>query len=389
MPPDAKPELRIVNSKDRKPPPELPPLIFTPGYELYNRPRPKMQWLVEGLIPRGSFFCVNGLGGSYKSWLMTALGISVASGARFIEKFDCPVDVQNSVMFVQLEESEDQAARKYQWLCRGLDLQPQEIQDLLFGQIIGQPFRVDDPRRMDQMKILIDDVQPDLVLWDSARKMKRGDENSSEWADEIAFKIKELQAVYPSAHGITHHWRKKSGDNGLNDPGERGRGSGALRDATDVWLPVEENPGGFLTMTHHKNRDGAKIGAFNYKVRISDGAGLARLEYIGAAEGETATSSAGIGSELHALLQTAPEKEWPMPELITHFHGRYAEQTVRDGTSELVRQGLAQSAIAGRRRYVKLLGTMSIVQAELTSTEARASTATSTVPRNQLPTGDL
>jgi len=350
-----KPELKLINTKDRTPPPELPPLIYTPGYEIYNQKPPAIQWLVEGLIPRGSLFCLNGLGGTFKSWTFTALGICVAAGANFIENFACPVEVKNSVMFIQLEENKDEAARKYKWTVNGLFLEPETIQDLLMGYVVGQPFRIDDPKRMDQLKILIDDIQPDLVLWDSARKMKRGNENESEWADAIAFALKELQAIYPSAHGIVHHWRKKSPDKEMNDPGERGRGSAALRDAMDVWLPVEEQEAGFITMTHHKHRQGPKHAPFNYKVRIADSEGLAHLEFIGA--NTARPNMPGAGSDILKLLADNPNRTYRLAEIVAEFKESYAARTVRDAVNYLAARSQIHSPRAkqGVQRLVRHL----------------------------------
>jgi len=172
------PELHAVPAPTEKKPPEQKPLSVVPGYDMFNKPAPAIPWLVEGLVPKGSIFCLNGRGGIWKSWTFTSLALCVATGSHFMGHFRCPIGKpRNAVLFVQLEESRDVAGKKYRWLMNGLQLKPEEIQDCLVEYIVGQPLRVDDRKRMDQMKIVIDELRPDLVLWDNVRRMKTGNAN--------------------------------------------------------------------------------------------------------------------------------------------------------------------------------------------------------------------
>src|SRR5689334_298221 len=138
MPDERKPDLSLVSPKDRAPH-EIPPLWVQPFATLFNRPTSKPEWLIEGLIPKGTTFCLNGRGGIWKSWTFTAMGICVAAcGPKFLNHFRCPrySALGNSVLFIQLEETADEAAAKAQWIARGLELKPQQIQDLLFHYIV-------------------------------------------------------------------------------------------------------------------------------------------------------------------------------------------------------------------------------------------------------------
>ena len=85
-------DLHVVGEPQAKKPPEQRPLTVVPGYDMYNKPAPKIPWLVEGLIPKGSIFCLNGRGGIWKSWTFTALALSVATGTKFMDHFRCPID---------------------------------------------------------------------------------------------------------------------------------------------------------------------------------------------------------------------------------------------------------------------------------------------------------
>jgi hypothetical protein len=367
MTPDGKPRLSLVSSRDRTPP-QSQPLRVTPFYELYNRATKEPEWLVEPLIPKGATFCLNGQGGIWKSWTMTAMGVSIAASPHFLGKFKCPqyTSVGNSVLFMQLEETGDEAASKAQMIARGMGLTPQQIQDLGFSYVVDQPFRVDNKEKIDRLKFIIDEFQPDLVIWDNARKMKLGNANDSEWADAIAYALKELQTVYPSAHGLIHHWRKKSPDKVLNDPDQMASGTAALRDAMAIWLPVEHETGSeFVTLHHTKMRRGKKIGSFNYKVRVVDSEGMAYLEYIGAASKEVQEDS--VAAAALRILKTDPQRVWTQPEIVGRLQNSFSERQVKYAVKYLHGENLinVEPSKGGRPTLLRIRTPMNLEQSSL------------------------
>lgn len=333
-----------------------PPLVVTPGYSLYNTPPRPVNWLVEGLIPVESMWCLNGRGGTFKSWTMTAMGIAIASahlGAKFMGHFPCPVrGPRNSVLFIELEESRTQASKKYQWLLRGMEAGPEQIQDLLMAFVVSQPIRVDRAEDFERIKIAIDQTKPDLVLWDNVRRMKLGNNNDSEWAGALAEQVKEMQNIFPSSHGLVHHWRKKASEKSMNDADEMGSGTAALRDACDVWLPIEMDETEILTMRQTKNRDAEKYRPFNYRVRIVDHADTAEVIYSGTAT----TSQAGEPNAADAILDILhqhPERPVSRPDLarmlaVQGFSGdqvRRAVEALRQRQEIYVRKGAGGSPV--------------------------------------------
>lgn len=324
-------ETRPLDAKDSK-----PPLDFSPGYSLYNREFAGQRWLIDRLVPRNSICCLNGFGGTFKSWILTHAGLAVANGLPFAGRFKIDVlGPRNSVLFVQLEESEQVAQKKYRWCCSGFGLGPEEIQDSLVGYVVGQPVRIDDEHTMGSLSRLVEQTKPDLVMWDNARKMKRGDENTSEFWDELVFKLKSLQAVWPSAHVMIHHWRKLSSDKTMNVPGQRARGSIAMRDAVDVNVEVERNPDGFVTLLQEKNRDGAELPAFNASVRIHDDIKACEVSWLGTSTGVLDPDA--CASQILEMLRDSKAPSWTKPEVEAAMHGRFAQHQVRYALAVLER----------------------------------------------------
>lgn len=324
------------------------PLTITPGYALYNTPDARARWLIDGLVPVGATFCVNGRGSTYKSWSITAAGIAVATTTKFMGHFSCTNQgVRNSVLFVELEESRAQTARKYRKLLRGMFATAQEVQDLLCAFVVGQPARIDDDAKLDAIKHAIDQTAPDLVLWDNARRMMRGDMNSDEWPAALAERINDMKGIFPSAHGLVHHWRKRSADKGMNDPDQMGRGSEGLRDICDVWLPVELDIGGLLTMHQTKNRDGELLRPFSYSVRIADSEEMATLQYNGTAALDKDGPSAA--DAILEELTLKPEIPITTKDMCERLSDRFTDRQVRIGRDSLrARQLIAVEKSGGR-----------------------------------------
>jgi hypothetical protein len=320
------------------------------------------------------------------------MGVSVATGTKFINKFMCPryTSVGNSVLFVQLEEKMMEASPKAQWVARGMGLDPETIQDMLFQYIVEQPFRIDDKRRVDQLKQIIDECQPDLVLWDNARKMKTGSKNDSEWADAIAYTFNELQAVYPSTHGLLDHWRKRQADKTMNDPDEMASGNAALRDAVSIWLPCEAPiDSDVVTMHHNKMRRGKKLGSFNYRVRIIDSEGMTHLEYIGAATSDIPEES--CAARVLEILESNPNKAFPQPEIAAQLAGLFSIDQVKYAAKHLWGQKLIdlQPSKGRQPTLLKLRTPLSVDQSWIEPGTTEDNRVNIVPGYNRLPDGDL
>src|ERR1041384_7511478 len=100
-------------------------LTTIPGYELYNRPVRKAPYLVDEIVPAGSKFALTGTRGIWKSWTLTSMACCIATGTPFMGRFKvapAAPSMGGAVLFIQLEESIDEAERKYQWILKGMGL---------------------------------------------------------------------------------------------------------------------------------------------------------------------------------------------------------------------------------------------------------------------------
>lgn len=264
------------------------PLATTHAFELYNTPARKVTYLVDRLIGTGAKFAITGTRGVWKTWTLTHLACCVAFVQPFLGRFAISTlrdPRQGSVLFIQREEKPWQAQRKIQWILKGMEItDPMAIQNMLFEWILDQPFKLGQPGRLDELKQIIDLYKPDLVLWDSLLRIHDGEANSDEYADRLIFMLDQLQEVWPSAHGFTAHFRKRTGDKEKDTVGERVRGTSAIIDQVDAHLAIErDRVNDFATLTPDKNRDGDEYPSFNFRWSIVDSEGMAYPEWIGMA----------------------------------------------------------------------------------------------------------
>lgn len=345
-----------------------PPLVVTPAYQLYNEPVSKATYLFDRLVGTGAKFAITGTRGVWKSWLMTHMAVSAATHLPLVGRFAVRTadPKAGSVLFFQFEEKRAQAKRKLQWTIAGMGMahDPRAVQDMLVSYVVDQPMKLGAPGRLDQVKRIVDDHRPDLVLWDSLLRMHDGESRSDEYAERLIFMIDQLQEVWPSAHGFTAHWRKKSGDKDLDDPGERVRGTSALIDQVDAHLAIErDRTKDFATLIPHKNRDGEEHAPFNFRMVIRDQDGAAWPEYVGTAadaDDGTAATAAVVG----LLVDGAA---WPLRDVVSRLGRDHTERQVRFAVDVLERRrAVLVEGAKGRPKSVRLRGDNQVTAPDVT-----------------------
>lgn len=173
----------------------------------------KVDWLVEGIIPRGSVVLFSADSGTGKTWLAHAIGGAVAGGESFIERKvqQTPVlylDGENPLFVVKRNLS---------------DLGIQETPDfhVWAGWNVEPPPGPDDPRIIDFVR----QYKP-LLIWDSLVEFNPGDEQSS---TEVRLFMKFFRRLaHEGATIIVLHHTGKSRSS------EEYRGSSDIKASVDV-----------------------------------------------------------------------------------------------------------------------------------------------------------
>ena len=179
----------------------------------------KVQWTIDDWLPASTIGFVVSPPGSYKTWLLMDLAISVASGKPFLGKF--PVKNRGPVILIQQEDDHSQTVERLATIARTrFELFETSFEDDLFEvrtppdlPIYIHPdrnFRFDNEETTKLFAEQVKEIKPALVIIDPLYSATPIEDYMSKAAEQMFF-IKTLRDEYKTSFMIAHH-RKKGGD---------------------------------------------------------------------------------------------------------------------------------------------------------------------------------
>jgi RecA-family ATPase len=172
---------------------------------IMKEPLPPIDWLVEGLIPRGERTLLYGEWGCMKSWVLLHLGLHIAAGKPWLGRF--PIAQPRSVLYLDEEMPERALRRRIKQLGIGAEL---ATGDLPFCAIshLGSRFR--EGYAEDLLKELRDKgFDPDVVIVETFRRVLVGNENEASDVSAFWQNVSPIQSEGKSLI-VSHHMRKPS-----------------------------------------------------------------------------------------------------------------------------------------------------------------------------------
>ncbi|UOF78759.1 regulatory protein repA [Caudoviricetes sp.] len=171
--------------------------------EFVSMDRPKVHWLVPGLLPKPGIVILLGAPKVGKSFLALQIAMQLAGGVSILGH---PPTVPCRVLYIQLDTSE------LVWRDRLMQLQQQghTLPSNIFmahPDILKPPAVITQPEVRDCLRQVLADSAPDLVVIDVFRKLHQHDEN-----DSTAMKIinDHLAAIFGAYSVLMLHHTKKS-----------------------------------------------------------------------------------------------------------------------------------------------------------------------------------
>ena len=206
--------------------------------ELLETDYPDTPWLIDGLVPEG-LTILSAQPGSFKTWLLLDIVISVASGEQFIDKYDTR---QSNVLMIDEENSPKLLQTRLEMLGIEKELPVYfEIENL---------FKAEE-RNIDRLLKLCREKDIKLVTFDSLVRIHSSNENDAVQMSEVFSKIRKFTRNGISVM-ITHHNRKSSKNEG---GGQAMRGSTDILAAVDCHLSLDaDKDSKVLTLTQTKIR---------------------------------------------------------------------------------------------------------------------------------------
>ena len=207
--------------------------------ELLSKPPPDMEYLIEGVLPRGVLCGCDAQGGAGKSMLAQILVTSICTGRTLLQSFK-PTGTMR-VLWIESEDPPDEIARRFGRIIRAFDLTPKDCERIAENLTLyaSQAFALNrvehgvvvPTERYRWLVREVERVQPDLIILDPRSHFFAGDENSN--ADVAAFMnlMKALTTITdtPCSVWTNHHVAKMRETEATS---ASGRGASAARDAT-------------------------------------------------------------------------------------------------------------------------------------------------------------
>ncbi len=179
--------------------------LYISAKELYDSDIEKPSWLIENIISKGGITLLIGAPKSSKSWLALNMGVCVAKGNDFLDKF--PVK-QGKVLYIDEENGSQFMKDRYMRMIKGLEIN----ENLPIDFMIYKDIKLD----TDSPKILLENYikehRPKLVICDSMVRFMIGDENSATDVRRVFDNLKQLKETYGVAFLLLHHTTKAGND---------------------------------------------------------------------------------------------------------------------------------------------------------------------------------
>lgn len=259
---DAGPGLAIVQN----------PYESTEGWQVWHpddihAELPAIEWIVQGLAPRGSLGMLSAYGASLKSWLALDLCDAVTNAREFLGRF--PVSRTGDAFYVDFEAGDYELRRRIQ-----------AIRSVGGGTRAGSMRMVTMPSlylhaRPFLQRIEIIARHNVVVVVDTLSAGSPGvDQNDAKFAEPLV-KLKSIAARTGCCIVVLHHNRKTTPGRD-DDPREVVRGTSAVYNALDWGLGIFRDKSGKFLARQIKSRNGKEVEDFYVQV-VDDAPGHSRV----------------------------------------------------------------------------------------------------------------
>lgn len=213
-------------------------------------------YLMDGLLVRGSLALIVAYGASLKTWMLEDAWMSVGTGAPWLGRF---ATKQTPALIVDFESGDYELRRRAHRLARGREIQI-PIEGCAF--VTMPALSLADEAFFAALRPLAE--QYGFIGIDSLAAGSGGiDENDARFATSLN-RLKAIAAETGCVIVVLHHTKKGGGED--TDQREMVRGSSAIFNACDVVLQMTRKGDGFLVQ-QTKARGGKSVETFVVKVQ--------------------------------------------------------------------------------------------------------------------------
>lgn len=202
-------------------------------------------YLIDPIVPRGGIVLFHGKRGIGKTQFLLTVAACLNEGGTLFGRYRTR---PSNVFYIQADMTPQiQQLRVKQAQL----LYPLARTHFIFPSF----FNISTLREEAELVQTVRSLEPDLVVWDTLRKIHRGDSNVDDTASFVYGRAKEL---FPTAtHCFVHHDKKTIAEQEKLEEEELYRGSGAWLDDADTGLHLKAIGTGRMILTFTKTRTAA------------------------------------------------------------------------------------------------------------------------------------
>lgn len=223
---------------------------------------PKIEWLVDNIIPKRGVTIFGGKSGSLKTWSAQQLAMALATNTKFLNFFE--TNKKCIVLYIDEENGEVTLPYRFGMLNKGHgNHKYNNIYISFFNDM-----KFDDPKKLKNLMMLIDTIKPDVIILDSVVRAMVGNENDSKDVRKIFENLKVMFKIKGDISFILLHHTTKTGNNGFDGL----RGSGDFAAFCDIIYMFNNKNTGLVNVKTAKNRhiDLQKFPGFNIRVESTE-----------------------------------------------------------------------------------------------------------------------
>lgn len=208
--------------------------VFVDFSEFADQSHASLDWLVSGVIERGSNGFIAAEPKSGKSFATTDLCIALATGSSWLD-FSVPRPVK--VGLISREDNPHLTAWRLRHLMDGKSLTPAQLtylgENLYVNSRSQTPtLMLDNDEEMDELYNAVRERQIEILFFDVLNVLHMADENNNTEMTQVMAKLRKVQIETGASVGVIHHYNK--GDSSLRIT-QRLRGASAIAGFAE-WL---------------------------------------------------------------------------------------------------------------------------------------------------------
>jgi hypothetical protein len=256
--------LKIIRQTPRWEPKK--PQLLVPVSEFLLHASPAIEWIVEGLIQRGSNGFIGALKDGGKSWLAADLALALAFGQPWMG-FQVPGRVR--VALVTREDNPQLTKWRVKKLAEGrsLDVFSGESEWLYVNsREQSAEFYLDVAEFLDPMISELKLFKPEFLLLDVLNVMHTADENDNTEMRKVVSQISKIQSQVGCQVGVTHHFTKDA----QGDLGQKLRGAGAIGGWAEWIIGIEKWKGSDTRKAEFYLKAAQRPAPFFYEVKSDE-----------------------------------------------------------------------------------------------------------------------